>query len=121
MSSLSGRKKIASVSDIEGGWNSISQHTSTNGKVFYGSRKTAAIAVRGMLGGHLSLKTIMRYRPQEIVFTAKPTDLCGVCVQIKRLTKALDTLAGGCEPADPRVAMVKEKIDMLPFPRKHVS
>ena len=128
-SSRCGRKRKAKVEEIQSTWNSITHHTSSDGKVFYGSRRAAAISVRSLVGGDISIRTILRYRPKKILFTAKPTDLCGVCIQIKRLRKALETISaqqshmGGSEAigSDHRVGVLQEKLDVLQHHKDYVG
>ena len=108
MASKSGRNMSSDPSVMKDAWLSIAHDTSSDKKkLFYGSRAQAALLVRKAMGGKSTLRTILNHRPRCILFTTKPTDLCPICVQLKRMQKSLATCAG------PKTVIKKNTKDML--------
>ena len=97
--SKSGRQRKIARIKIKSAWYSIAQETSNEKKVYYGTRVAAALAVRRTLGANVTLRTLINSRPRDIIFAGKKTDMCGVCVQLRRLQKSIVTLRSQAKAA----------------------
>ena len=118
-SSLSGRKKAPETDEVKKAWLSVSHETSTDKMLFYGTRKQAALQVRRATRSKFTTRTILNYRPRCVIFTSKPTDLCPICVQLKRLQKSLSTQTSS-DLSGMRV-QIQKKINILLRHKKCVS
>ena len=120
--SQSGRKKVPDSADMAGAWLSVSHDTSSlDKKLFYGTRAQAALQVQKVMGSKATIRTIMNHRPKCILFTSKPTDLCPICVQLKRLQRSLVTPLGTKAVKKKDKKSIQEKINVLKHHKDYVG
>ena len=95
-----GRKRHAAAAsgEIQNKWIRLTYEGSREGRVFYGTERNVIAAIKSEVeaesGARVSASTIRKHRPGDVRRARRPTDLCPICEQARRLRIKLMTKHG---------------------------
>lgn len=80
-----GKREHCGKEEIEAKWQKCSYEGSGGGRVIYGSKANSVAKIANELENPASFSTIRKYCPQGLHLAKRPTDLCPVCEEGRRL------------------------------------